>query len=351
VGKRSVIKPWVFEFFPAPREPGATEDPQQSADYFNWYLDLWPRAEPLGYEGIFFSEHHFGLAYSPCPNLLIAQVAARTRTIRLGVMGVVLPYHQPWKVVEEIGMLDHLTQGRLEIGTAAGIPQEMAQVGLSVAEARERNDEAIEIMDAALAAPVISHYGKYWSFTNLRLVPRPLQRPHPPIWVTVISEDSARKAARRGAKICTGFHPTQRVKSIFDAYRDEASRVGTPSGPDQFALRRQISIGTDDAATRAAARVREQVTRSRLLADSRLSAPERPVFDTPTSHAFSIGADEFIAGAPDNVAEQAIAQCREVGAGHFLATFDRSAQREQLRDAWEMFGTSVVPALRQASVE
>jgi alkanesulfonate monooxygenase SsuD/methylene tetrahydromethanopterin reductase-like flavin-dependent oxidoreductase (luciferase family) len=351
VGKRSVIKPWVFEFFPAPREPGATEDPQQSADYFNWYLDLWPRAEPLGYEGIFFSEHHFGLAYSPCPNLLIAQVAARTRTIRLGVMGVVLPYHQPWKVVEEIGMLDHLTQGRLEIGTAAGIPQEMAQVGLSVAEARERNDEAIEIMDAALAAPVISHHGKYWSFIDLRLVPRPLQRPHPPIWVTVISEDSARKAARRGAKICTGFHPTQRVKSIFDAYRDEASRVGTPSGPDQFALRRQISIGTDDAATRAAARVREQVTRSRLLADSRLSAPERPVFDTPTSHAFSIGADEFIAGAPDNVAEQAIAQCREVGAGHFLATFDRSAQREPLREAWEMFGTSVVPALRQARVE
>ncbi len=346
-----MIKPWVFEFFPAPREPGATEDPQQSAGYFNWYLDLWPRAEPLGFEGIFFSEHHFGLAYSPCPNLLIAQVAARTRTIRLGVMGVVLPYHQPWKVVEEIGMLDHLTQGRLEIGTAAGIPQEMAQVGLSVAEARERNDEAIEIMDAALAAPVISHHGKYWRFTNLRLVPRPLQRPHPPIWVTVISEDSARKAARRGAKICTGFHPTQRVKSIFDAYRDEAARVGTRVGPDHLALRRQVSIGTDDAATRAAARVREQVTRSRLLADPRLSAPERPVFDTPTSHAFSIGADEFIAGAPDNVAEQAIAQCREVGAGHFLATFDRSAQREQLRDAWEMFGTSVVPALRQARVE
>ena len=121
-----MIKPWIFEFFPAPREPDVAGDPRQSADYFNWYLDLWPRAEPLGYEGIFFSEHHFGLAYSPCPNLLIAQVAGRTRTIRLGVMGLVLPYHHPWKVVEEIGMLDHLTQGRLEIGTAAGIPQEIA---------------------------------------------------------------------------------------------------------------------------------------------------------------------------------------------------------------------------------
>ena len=54
-----MIRPWVFEFFPAPREPGATIDPQRSADYFNWYLDLWPRAELLGYEGIFFSAHHF----------------------------------------------------------------------------------------------------------------------------------------------------------------------------------------------------------------------------------------------------------------------------------------------------
>ena len=345
-----MIRSWIFEFFPAPHEPGATEDPHASAEYFNWYLDLWPRAEPLGYEGIFFSEHHFGPAYSPSPNLLIAQMALRTRTIRLGIMGLVLPYYHPWRVVEENGMLDHLTQGRLEIGTSAGIPQEMAHVGMSVDEARKRNDEAIEILDAALAQPVISHHGKYWQFENLRLVPRPVQRPHPPKWVTVISEDSARKAARRGAKICTGFHPTSRVRSIFDAYREEAARAGTPGGPEQLALRRQVSIGTDDAAVRAAGRAREQTVRTRLLADPRLSAPGREAFDTPTSHAFTIGSDEFIAGAPDRVAEQAIAQCREVGAGHFLALFDRNSGREELRDAWEMFGEAVVPALRTAAV-
>jgi len=345
-----VIKSWIFEFFPAPHEPGATEDPRVSAEYFNWYLDLWPRAEPLGYEGIFFSEHHFGPAYSPAPNLLISQVALRTRTLRLGIMGLVLPYYHPWRVVEEIGMLDHLTQGRLEIGTSAGIPQEMEHVGLSVAEARERNDEAIEILDAALAAPVISHRGKYWQFENLRLVPRPLQRPHPPKWVTVISEDSARKAARRGAKICTGFHPASRVRSIFDAYREEAARVGGPCGPEQLALRRQVSVGADDAAVRAAGRAREQVSRTRLLADPRLSAPGREAFDTPVSHAFTIGSDEFIAGAPERVAEEAIAQCREVGAGHFLALFDRNAGRDDLRDAWDMFGEAVVPVLRVAAV-
>ena len=125
-------------------------------------------------------------------------------------------------------MLDHLTQGRLEIGTAAGIPQEMARDGMSVEEACDRNDEAGDILDAFLAGPVVTHHGKYWHFDELRLVPRPIQRPAPPLWVTVVSEDSARKAARRGAKICTGFHPLDRVVSIFDAHRDEAGARRQP---------------------------------------------------------------------------------------------------------------------------
>jgi alkanesulfonate monooxygenase SsuD/methylene tetrahydromethanopterin reductase-like flavin-dependent oxidoreductase (luciferase family) len=345
-----VIKPWVFEFFPAPREPGATGDPQVSADYFNWYLDLWPRAEPLGYEGIFFSEHHFGPAYSPAPNLLIAQMALKTKTIRLGVMGMVLPYHAPWTIVEEIGMLDHLTGGRLEIGTASGIPQEMAQVGLSVEKARERNDEAIAILDAALAAPAITHHGKYWNFDELRLVPRPLQRPSPPKWLTVVSEESAKKAARRGAKICTGFHPNDRVAAIFDAYREEALRVGNPAGPEQLALRRQINIGPRDGAARDASRSREENFRAHILRDPRVSAPGREVFDTPVSHAFTIGSEEFVAGAPDTVADEIIRQCRQCGAGHFLAIFDRSAARDTVGAAWELFGSDVNPALRRASV-
>ena len=345
-----MIKPWIFEFFPAPRDPGAIDDPIRSADHFAFYLDLWPRAEPLGYEGIFFSEHHFGPAYSPSPNLLIAHLAPRTRTLRLGVMGMVVPYHQPWRIVEEIGMLDHMTAGRLEIGTSAGIPQEMAHVGLSVAEARERNDEAMAIIDAAMAEPVFSHHGIYWHFDDLRLVPRPVQRPSPPRWVTVISEESARKAARRGAKICTGFHPLDRVKSIFDAYRAEAVRVGTPSGPEQLALRRQVTISVDDAAARTAGQAREAQFRSFILVDPRVSAPGREVFDTPVSHAFSIGSEEFVQGSPDRVADDVIAQCQACGAGHFLAIFDRSVERSELADAWALFGTSVIPALRRATV-
>jgi alkanesulfonate monooxygenase SsuD/methylene tetrahydromethanopterin reductase-like flavin-dependent oxidoreductase (luciferase family) len=208
-----MIKPWLFEFFPELAESG------DAADYFGRYLDLWARDEALDFEGIFFSEHHFGGSFSASPNLLIAAVAQRTRRLRLGVMGVVLPYYHPVRVVEEIGLLDHLTGGRLEIGTAVGVPQELARLGMTMEEARERSDEIVEVIDAALAQQVVSHQGKHYSFSNLRILPRTLQRPSPPRWTAVISAESARRAARRGVKISTGFNPRRR-----------SGRSSTPTG-------------------------------------------------------------------------------------------------------------------------
>jgi len=345
-----VIKSWIFEFFPAPHQLAEHFDPAASAKYFNAYLDLWASAEPAGFDGIFFSEHHFGVAYSPSPNLLIANMALRTKKIRLGVMGMVAPYHQPWRLVEEIGMLDHLTGGRLEIGTAAGIPNEMEHVGITPDEARARNDEALDIIDAALAQPVISHHGKYWNFDNLRLVPRTLQQPAPK-WVTVVSVASARKAARRGAKICTGFHPLGKIVEIFDAYRDEADKVGHKVGPDDLCIRRQVTILDDDREAEAALAIRRKEFRNFIQLDPRVDLPGRPaVLDTPSAHAFSIGDDEFIAGTPAKVAEQIITQCRGAGAGHFAAIFDRSASPERLGDWYRDFGATTIPVLREAHV-
>ncbi len=117
-----MIKPWIFEFLPELGSPSIEPNPADVTNLFERYLDLWVRDEALGFEGIFFSEHHFGRSYSPSPNLLIAALGPRTKRLRLGVMGLVLPYYHPARVVEEIGMLDHLTGGRLEIGTAIGVP-------------------------------------------------------------------------------------------------------------------------------------------------------------------------------------------------------------------------------------
>ena len=158
-----MIKPWLFEFLPELGSPSTEPNAADVTALFGRYLDLWVRDEALGFEGIFFSEHHFGRSYSPSSNLLIAALGPRTKKLRLGVMGVVLPYYHPARVVE-IGMLDHLTGGRLEIGTAIGVPQELSRLNMTVAEARERNDEIVAFLDAALTNRIVSYRGKYFSF-------------------------------------------------------------------------------------------------------------------------------------------------------------------------------------------
>src|SRR5215475_2982883 len=209
--------------------------PGEASAAFDEAIGLWQEAEKLGFEGIFFSEHHFGLSYSPSPNLLIASIARSTERLRLGTMGMVLPLYQPWRILEEIGMLDHLTGGRLEIGCASGVPQELIQIGIAGEENRERFNEALALLDAWLDQPVISYHGRYCNFDNLRIVPRPLQQPSPPKWTTVVSTASASVA---------------RIKEIFDAYRDEADRLGIACGPEQLAIRRNISIAPSEAEAR-----------------------------------------------------------------------------------------------------
>jgi alkanesulfonate monooxygenase SsuD/methylene tetrahydromethanopterin reductase-like flavin-dependent oxidoreductase (luciferase family) len=245
-----MIKPWTFEFLYAPDAQGEPVAPQTATAVFDKGIALWQRMDTLGFEGIFFSEHHFGVSYSPSPNLLIAAVARSTSRLRLGTMGLVLPLYQPWRVLEEIGMLDHLTGGRLEIGCASGVPQELIQTGMGPEENRERVNEALLILDAWLAEPVISHRGRYFSLDNMRIVPRPLQQPSPPKWTTVVSPASAVKSAARRSKICTAFESVTCIKEIFDAYRAETGRLDITSGPDHLGIRRNVSIARSEAEAR-----------------------------------------------------------------------------------------------------
>jgi alkanesulfonate monooxygenase SsuD/methylene tetrahydromethanopterin reductase-like flavin-dependent oxidoreductase (luciferase family) len=341
-----MIKPWIFEFLPELGYSSLEPDPRDVAALFARYLDLWVRDEALGFEGIFFSEHHFGRSYSASPNLLIAALAQRTKKLRLGVMGMVLPYYHPARVVEEIGMLDHLTGGRLEIGTAIGVPQELSRLNMTMAEARERNDEIVAVLDAAIANRVISHRGKYFSFSDLRLVPRPLQQPSPPRWTTVVSEESARRAARRRIKISTGFNSTQTVKRLFDAYRKEANAAGFDANPEYFALRRRVTMGSTNEEARRYARSVAERLKSFVAEDDRLKAnvPDAPA----PSGGFTLSDDEFITGTAKEVAQEINEQCRAVGAGHFLAVLNWSAPIDEVAQAHELFGRGAIPLLRTA---
>ncbi|WP_161500032.1 LLM class flavin-dependent oxidoreductase [Bradyrhizobium sp. AC87j1] len=345
-----MIKPWIFEFMQAPNPSDGDTLPGAVTAAFNDNFAFWLEAERLGFEGIFFSEHHFAHSLSPSPNLLIAAISRHTTRLRLGTMGNVVPLYEPWRVIEELTMLDHLTSGRLEIGFAAGVPQELARIGLGMAEARERFNEALDILDAALVNPVVNHSGKYWKFENLTLMPGVFLQPAPPKWTTVVSSASAQKSAQRRSKICTGFESVSRISEIFDAYRSECAGLGLPASPDQLAIRRNISISRDAAAARDEARTAKAATLKIVAGDPRVTDRASSTLDAPKAGAgFSLHDDDYIAGTPAQVAEQIIDQCRKCGAGHFLAMLSRGSSARRL-ESLALFGEEVLPQMRRAQI-
>lgn len=350
-----MIRPWIFEFFTSFAPPaGEAYDAAACERDFAWYVGQWVQAERNGFEGIFFSEHHFVPGrFSPSPNLLIAAIATRTRQLRLGTMGNVVPFYEPWRLAEEYAMLDQLSGGRLEIGFASGSgPMEFRAIGMSGDTLYERFTESLEVIDAALTQPEFSHHGRHWQFERLRIAPRPRQQPAPPRWMTGLSVPTATLAASRGYRFSTGFISQRAVRRIFAAHNEAARAAGFAAGPDQLGLRRMVYV--DDDGARGAqlaleARVRLQAIMKSFTQDPNAAAGSVPDAPNPKRGAPEVADEESIGGTPAQVAEQIIAQCRECGAGHFLAYLPGALTREQAGRALQLWA-EVIPLLRRASV-
>lgn len=344
-----MIKSWLFEFFHQPLDVAARTDPQAVHDHYRWYIDLWTRADARAFEGIFFSEHHFGAAYSPSPNLIVSHVAARTKRLRLGVLGSVTPYATPWRIVEEIAMLDHLTDGRLEVGVVSGIPPELAVVGIAADVAAARHAEILEVLDAALKNTVVSHHGTQWNFDNLEILPRCLQQPSPPLWTAVRTAASAEKAGRRGWKACGGFLSAKEIAEVFESYRVGAGEAGHPCGPEQIAVRRMVTFVDRPSQQRDAVNRAKRALLDVLNASAGPLPPWAALLDRPDESIAALSDEEFVSGTPEQVAAQLIEQCQVIGAGHLLVAFSER-EYNKLEESHELFSSQVAPLLRGANV-
>jgi alkanesulfonate monooxygenase SsuD/methylene tetrahydromethanopterin reductase-like flavin-dependent oxidoreductase (luciferase family) len=173
------------------------------------HLDAWEEIDRLGYDGIGFNEHHcspYGLMNSP--NLMASAAAQRTKRAKLLIYGNLLPLHEPLRLAEELAMLDCLSGGRLISGFARGIPREYQVHNVPLAESRERFDEAYEIITRAWTEEVFSYSGQFWSYKDVALWPRPVQRPHPPVWIPVTgSKESIEFAGKHNIIITPGLRP------------------------------------------------------------------------------------------------------------------------------------------------
>jgi alkanesulfonate monooxygenase SsuD/methylene tetrahydromethanopterin reductase-like flavin-dependent oxidoreductase (luciferase family) len=186
-------------------------------------LEEIAHAETLGYRTAWLVEHHFMPEYShsTAPGLVLAAASQRTSRIRLGHAILPLPYHHPIKVAEQIATLDLLSQGRVEFGFGRGFsPREYAAFDAAMGESRSVTAEALEVIRLAFTGQPVTHAGRHFQFEGLEVLPRVLQRPHPPLWQAAVSPESFTLAAELGVGALVGpFKPWFMVREDLRQYR------------------------------------------------------------------------------------------------------------------------------------
>jgi natural product biosynthesis luciferase-like monooxygenase protein len=194
-------------------------------------ISLMQAAEDHGFDSIWPAEHHFS-EYGVCasPAVTLAVLARTTRRIRLGTGVVVLPLHHPVRVAEEFALLDILSNGRVELGVGRGYqPSEFRGYAVDQTRSRELFDESLEVILRAWRNERLSFEGRHYRFEDVEVRPRPLQQPHPPVWMAALSEESFEKAGRHGLNLL--FSPVfggslQAAADQFKRYRDALEKAG-----------------------------------------------------------------------------------------------------------------------------
>jgi alkanesulfonate monooxygenase SsuD/methylene tetrahydromethanopterin reductase-like flavin-dependent oxidoreductase (luciferase family) len=219
---------------------GAHYLPTYMPDLDGPVTQLYPRMfeqmeelERLGFDRIWVTEHHFG-DYGgslPHPPTFLSALACKTSRIRLGVAVSVLPLHDPVDLAESYGMVDVISNGRLDFGLGKGSePIEYRRFGVSQAEATQRMREATAILRQAWSDEALHFRGEFFHYDNLRALPKPVQRPHPPIWVGATrTEETFRWAGENGFNLMTipfVQRTTDVLRGLVKVYREALAGAG-----------------------------------------------------------------------------------------------------------------------------
>jgi alkanesulfonate monooxygenase SsuD/methylene tetrahydromethanopterin reductase-like flavin-dependent oxidoreductase (luciferase family) len=226
-------------------------------ELYDQALEMVTLADRAGFTTAWFPEHHL-VQYisSPSPLMWMVKAAAATRHIRVGAAILVIPYYNPLRLAGEIGMADVLCDGRLEIGVGRGaFEYEFDRFGITETIGAARLREGMEIVEGLLTQDDFSYEGTTCSFGPATAVPKPLQQPHPPIWVAARSADTIGWALQRGYNLlATPWRdPFSRIQKHHDQVKQIAASLGITK-PPKMAVSRMTYVGqTDDDALEAMA--------------------------------------------------------------------------------------------------
>ncbi|MGO9453793.1 MAG: LLM class flavin-dependent oxidoreductase [Candidatus Binataceae bacterium] len=210
-----------------------------------------------GYDAVWLTEHHFN-DYSVCPSIPVmgAYAAARTRRLRIGAGVTLAALYHPIRLAEEIALLDILSGGRVNWGAGRGFdPREFRTFAVPPEESHARFREAVEIVLAAWRNQRLSYRGKYYSFEDVEVLPKPLQQPHPPAWVATSTAEAIEWAAAAGHSILMSPHPTHvEIGEQRELYRRRLEQRGHSIEGREIPMARLLAIAPTDGEAAEVAR-------------------------------------------------------------------------------------------------
>jgi alkanesulfonate monooxygenase SsuD/methylene tetrahydromethanopterin reductase-like flavin-dependent oxidoreductase (luciferase family) len=225
------------------------DDVPEAVDRYETLIKEVQLAEEVGFKYHFMIEHqnvHFGQIQSPM--VYLSALAQCTSTIRFAQLVLATPFYHPMRFAMDTAMIDQLSRGRMEVGVGSGADRfEFERWNLPYSERREKFPEFMEIVKNAWTEECVNYQGKYWQFDNAIALPRPYQKPHPPLWFAGRSRESLEWAAANGANYGNFLLPDQDVIEGFDAYRQVCREAGyTQETMPRFYLHRSVYVAETD---------------------------------------------------------------------------------------------------------
>ena len=323
-------------------------------EHYAQRLALAELYDDLGFHIYHMSEHHSTpLSTTPSPSVFLAAVAQRTKRIRLGPLVYILPLYNPLRLVEEICMLDGLSNGRFEIGIGRGAsPHEVRFMGVPAEQALDVYREAHDIVMQGLTRQRLDYRGTHFAYDGVPVALQPVQKPHPPVWYVAGSADSAIWPARQGYNVIASG-PLERVRAVAAAYRAEYAKMGRGAAARPLVgLNRFVVVAESDGQAKdIASRAWKPFVASfwRLWRDFGGSPA---TMNLPESIDPVIAGGGAIVGSPETVRRILGEQIAQTRVTYFEGSFvfgDMSF--DEARHSIELFAREVMPALEDADAQ
>lgn len=318
-----------------------------TARAFHESVETVVHAEKLGFDQVWVTEHHFS-AFSVSASIfpLLAHLAARTSRIELGAGAVLLPFHDPLRVAEDVATVDALSGGRLLLGIGKGgpFPEQFRNFAISHDASRERMFESLELLEKILTGTAVDHVSQHFNCNKLTVFPRPIRSPMP-IWLASTAEESMVLAARQGYGLMgPSAAPADKMRRILDTFRALQPQPGPP-----FVLARYFMCHPDAerAKEEALPFIRDfgQNMRSAIRRIPSEIAPIQPFGQPESAYDETALLANAIIGDPASCIDQCLALQETIGPFVLLlkpASYDPEASRHALT----LFAEQVRPFLQ-----